>query len=143
MKGTLDILIEAQLQTFAQNYLEASRQVFYDETSGNLIHPGEFGGLREGLVRELLRNFLPESYGISEGFVISPTGDISSQCDVVIYSRVHAPVIQAAERQRFFPIESVVTVGEIKSKVDSVVLRDALEKLVRVKEIRASLTNAA
>jgi len=143
MKGTLDILIEAQLEAFAQNYLGASRQVFYDEASGKLMHPGEFGGLREGLVRELLRNFLPESYGISEGFVVSPSGDISSQCDIIIYSRIHAPVIQPAERQRFFPIESIVAVGEVKSVVDSVVLRDALEKLARVKEIRANLTAGA
>jgi len=143
MKSTVDVLIEGQLQTFAQNYLEASRQVFYDDAAGKLIHPGEFGGLRESLVRELLRNFLPESFGVSEGFTVSPSGEVSNQCDVVVYSRIHAPVIQTAERQRLFPVESVVAVGEVKSVADGTILRNSLEKLTRVKELRARLIDGA
>jgi hypothetical protein len=143
MTGILDVLLDYQLRTFAHNYVGASREVFIDQASGALIHPGEFGGLRESLVRNLLQHFLPESFGVSEGFVIAPNGDVSAQCDVVVYSRQHCPIIQTAERQRFFPVEAVVAVGEVKSNADSTVLRDALEKLVKVKQMRAELENAA
>lgn len=78
VKGILDTLLDYQLQAFANNYVGASREAFYDQESGSLRHPGEFGGLRESLVRNLLQNFLPESYGVSEGFIIAPNGDLSA-----------------------------------------------------------------
>lgn len=137
------MLFDYQLRAFATNYADASREVFSDPLSGKLLHPGEFGGLRESLVRNLLKNFLPESFGISEGFIIAPNGDISAQCDVVVYSRQHCPIIQTAERQRFFPVEAVVAVGEVKSNADSRDLRDALEKIVNIKKMRAELTNGS
>jgi hypothetical protein len=45
MTGILDALLDYQLQTFANNYVGASREVFFDQESGALRHPGEFGGL--------------------------------------------------------------------------------------------------
>jgi hypothetical protein len=102
MQNVLDTLIEAQLEAFANSYTNTSHDLFYDDESKELIHPGEFGGLRESLLRHLLRNFLPEEYGVSQGFVVSPDGDISAQCDVVIYSRRHTPLIRTPEQQCFF-----------------------------------------
>src|SRR5918998_5104088 len=132
MHNVLDTLIESQLEAFANGYTNTAHDLFYDEDSNKLIHPGEFGGLRESLLRDLLKNFLPEEYGVSQGFVISPDGEISNQCDVIVYSRRYTPLIRTPEHQRFFPVESVVAVGEVKSIVDSNTLRDALIKLVRI-----------
>lgn len=136
-------LIDAQLRAFAADFRDTARSVFYDDETSRLIHPGEFGGFRESLVRELLIRFLPEAYGVSQGFVISPEGEISNQCDLVIYSKLFAPVIQSPEQQRFFPIESVVAVGEVKSRLSRQLLQDACRKLSRVKEMRANLHRAA
>jgi hypothetical protein len=132
-------LIDAQLRAFVADYSDTARNVFYDPEKRRLLHPGEFGGFRESLVRDLLARFLPESYGVSQGFVISPEGDVSSQCDIIIYSRQHAPVIHSAEQQRFFPVESVVAVGEVKSTLANAALKDACLKLHKVKEMRAKL----
>src|SRR6266567_5578074 len=111
-------LIDAHARAFAAEFADTARHVFVDEAQGRLIHPGEYGGYREALVRDLLSQFLPEAYGVSQGFVISPEGEVSPQCDVVIYSRLYAPVIRTPEQQRFFPVESVVAVGEVKSDLD-------------------------
>lgn len=143
LKNILNTLLESQLEGFAREYVGTSREVFYDDLSGTLIHPGEFGGLREALVRELLTNFLPEAYGVSQGFVISPDGQISNQCDVVIYARQYTPVVRTAAQQRFFPVESVVAVGEVKSIIDATILKDALQKLTRIKEMRVGLEHPA
>jgi hypothetical protein len=132
-------LIDAQLRAFASDFRDTARNVFYDENTARLIHPGEFGGFRESLVRDLLLRSLPESYGVSQGFIISPEGDVSSQCDIVVYSRAYAPVIQSPEQQRFFPVESVVAVGEVKSILPRAKLQEACVKLSRVKEMRANL----
>jgi hypothetical protein len=94
-------------------------------------------------VRDLLKNFLPQRYGVSQGFVVSPNGDISKQCDIIVYAPEYTPVIRNPEQQRFFPIESVVAVGEVKSSVDSRTLRKALTNLVWAKEIRAKLISPA
>ena len=136
-------LIDAQLRAFASDYRDTARNVFYDEETARLIHPGEFGGFRESLVRDLLLRTLPESYGVSQGFILSPEGDVSSQCDIVIYSRSYAPVIQSPEQQRFFPVESVVAVGEVKSSLPRAKLQEACVKLSRVKEMRACLRRPA
>lgn len=132
-------LIDAQLSAFASDFTDTARNVFYDAGKRRLIHPGEFGGYRESLVRKLLANFLPESFGVSHGFVISPEGEVSTQCDIVVYSRHYAPVIQSAEQQRFFPVESVVAVGEVKSKLSLGDLEAACNKLRKVKEMRIGL----
>ena len=132
-------LVEAQLRAFVADFVDTARDVFFDPNQGKLIHPGEFGSFREGLVRELLARFLPESYGVSQGFVLAPNGDISTQCDVVVYSRLHAPIIHTSEQQRFFPVESVLAIGEVKSTLNCSQLQTACSKLARVKDMRAKL----
>ena len=116
-----------------------SKQVFTSESDGKLFHAAEFGGYRENLITHWLKLYLPEKYGISSGFVITPTNKISTQCDLVIYHKDCAPVIDN-NNQRFFPIESVVGVGEIKSDIQSPgELNEALRKLGRVKLLRTEL----
>lgn len=132
-------LVEAQLRAFVADFVDTARDVFFDPNQGKLIHPGEFGSFREGLVRDLLTRFLPESYGVSQGFVLAPNGDISTQCDVVIYSRLHAPIIHTSEQQRFFPVESVLAIGEVKSTLNCSQLQTACLKLSKVKDMRAKL----
>lgn len=136
-------LIDAQLRSFSSEFRDTARSIFYDDDAARLIHPGEYGGFRESLVRDLLTKFLPESYGVSQGFIISPEGDVSNQCDIVVYSRLYAPVIQSPEQQRFFPVESVVAVGEVKSTLSRAKLQEACVKLSRVKEMREDLRRPA
>jgi hypothetical protein len=143
MGKILDSLIEAQLAMFVQSYITTSREVFYDEKSNQLIHSGEYGRLRESLVRDLLRNFLPDIYGISQGFIVTPNGEVSSECDIIVYARQFTPTLRTPEQQRFFPIESVIAVGEVKSIADTSKLREALRKLVHIKEMRAQLKKPA
>ena len=143
MKNILNVLIESQLEVFADNYRTTSRELFYDDEANRLIHPGEFGTWRESLLRELLSTFLPEAYGVSQGFIVAPDGEVSKQCDVIIYVRYYTPAIRTPEQQRFFPVESVVAVGEVKSVIEGAALRDALEKLVAVKAMRSGLAEPA
>ncbi len=139
-RNVLDALMDTQLASFALDYRQTSHELYYDQPGKRLRHPGEFGGHKERLVRRLLRNFLPGMYDVGEGFVVAPDGSVSHQCDVIVYSPHYAPVLRLSEEQRFFPIESVVAVGEIKSVINGDVLRDAVGKLVRVKEMRLSLS---
>lgn len=119
------------------NALDDSRSLYWDPTEGKLIHSGEYGSRREIAVRSLIRLLLPETYGIADGFIINHCGDISPQVDVVIYRKSGTPILVTDEKQRFFPQECVVAVGEVKSAISGrTELIQHLKKLARVSSLR-------
>ena len=131
-----------------ENYLELlhsferSREIFWNEESNKLIHSGEYGEYREDLLKKFLNLYIPENYGISSGFIITPSGEISSQCDIIIYDKSKTPKIQNMENQRFFPIETILGVGEVKSTINTIgELNHYLRKLSKVKKLRKSIKN--
>ncbi|WP_370215289.1 DUF6602 domain-containing protein [Idiomarina sp.] len=127
--------IESLIRSF-----ETSKEVFWDETKKKLIHPGEYGEYREKAAVELLESFIPQNLKISEGFVISSNGDISTQCDIVIYDPYSCPKLADSAHQKFFPVESVIAVGEIKSDINTLPkLQEALDKLAKIKKMRESV----
>lgn len=142
MQNIIATLLEAQIESFAREFTNTAKTVFYDDKQKRLIHAGEFGMLREACVRGLLKNFLPGIYGVAQGYVIGQNDEVSHQCDLIIYHKNFTPYFHTPEEQRFFPVESVIAVGEIKSKIDGAVLDDALSKLAKVKMMRESVTDA-
>lgn len=130
-------LIKDKIEHFVSSYLELSRDVFFDPTKKNRIaHPGEFGAYREGLVKEFLQLFVPERLQVGSGFAINASEQVSPQLDIILYDPAVTPKFENSSHQRFFPIESICGVGEVKSilrtKND---LRDALERLWQVKRM--------
>lgn len=114
---------------------DTSAEIFKSEKG--LLHPGEFGDYREKLVIKALKLLLPNRLRIGSGFIITNTGDISTQCDIVIYDANFMPNIKNNQEIKFFPVEAVVAVGEIKSDIHSKQeLNDYLLKLAKIKELR-------
>lgn len=134
MNSIFEKLIKSKIEHFVAEYTNLSRSVFVNE-EGVLIHPGEFGMYRERILSELLKPFLPLNLAIGTGFVISSQDKISTQCDLIVYDKEHTPIIENGE-QRFFPIECVVAVIEVKSKLSREDLKEALQKLARIKSLR-------
>lgn len=73
---------------------------------------------------------------IGTGFIITATGKVSTQCDLIIYDKNNCPLIENGNKQRFFPIECVVGIGEIKSDLDKDKFKEALLKLKNNKLLR-------
>lgn len=114
-----------------------SEEIFKSRCNGTLFHPGEFGEYREKAVTKALRLFLPERFGVESGFIITNAGDVSTQCDIVIYDKNYMPNIKNNLELKFFPIEAVVGVGEIKSDIESQSeLNEYLNKLSQIKSLR-------
>jgi hypothetical protein len=117
-----------------------SHDVYWDADEGELIHSGEYGLFRERAITDLLRLYTPQEFGIGSGFVITSQGGISTQCDVVIYDRAKTPGIVTDSHQSFYPVETVLAVGEVKSDVNSrPELIVDLEKLARTKAMREQI----
>lgn len=136
--NALQALLNEKMRIFADSFCGSSRQLFAD-CNGNLVHPGEFGAYREAITKDFLRALVPQRMAIDSGFVITSTGSISTQCDLVIYDISATPLLQNENRQRFFPVESVCAVGEVKSVLSLADLKAALLKLASVKSLRDSL----
>lgn len=134
MNEIFDKLIKSKIEQFKNDYLNLSRQIFVNR-EGTLIHPGEFGMYREKIIKEFLSPFLPARLAMGSGFIITSKNRISTQCDIIIYDKEHTPIIENSE-QRFFPVECVVGVIEVKSKLTKTTLKEALIKLTAIKDLR-------
>ena len=93
---------------------------------GHLDHDGVKGWLREVLMRDLLRPFLPPTIGMGHGIVIDSYGSQSPQQDLVLFSHETIPSLLVDEECGLFPVESVLFTVEIKSTLTSTTLKDAL-----------------
>ena len=129
-----------------QNYINfyrsfsESKNIFWDEKNNRLTHSGEFGGFREDLIKKWLSLYIPQSYGISSGFLVSSNGEISTQCDIIVYDKARTPVLENTDCQRFFPIETVCAIGEVKSDIaSSAILSGYLRKLALIKKMRLDI----
>lgn len=139
MNEIFDKLVKSKIEQFENDYVNLSRQIFVN-SEGRLIHPGEFGIYRERIIKDFLAPFLPTRLAIGSGFIITAKNNISTQCDIIIYDKEHTPIIENSD-QRFFPVECVVGVIEVKSKLTKSALKDALIKLASIKNLRNDIDN--
>ena len=131
-----DSLIEEKIEIFKNQFANTSKQVFFDPDNKKLIHPGEFGLYREVIVKNFIKFLIPQIVTMDNGFLITPKDNVSTQCDIIIYYKNVTPLIESSELQKFFPIETVIGVGEVKSTLSKKQFKEALNKLADVKMLR-------
>lgn len=124
------------LKKFEYSFKEA-KSIFWNEKKNQILHNEEYGNYRENVVRELFDLVLPNRFGVSNGFVVNNVGDISTQCDIIIFDKTITPNIESDTNQKFYTVESVVGIGEVKSKISGqTALSSYLNKLARIKALR-------
>ncbi|HMK25401.1 MAG TPA: DUF6602 domain-containing protein [Chitinophagaceae bacterium] len=136
------IITNLTIQNFKnfKDSFENTREVFWDQEKGKLIHPGEFGTYRETLAKKWLSIYIPEKFGLGNGFVITSKNRISTQCDIIIYDKLETPKIENVDSQKFYPIETVAGIIEVKSDINSTAeLNDYLIKLSELKKMREDI----
>lgn len=133
-------ILEQNIDNFVRNFKIWSRSI-YENCSSSLIHPGEFGYYREKLCHDFLSHFIPQTMAIGSGFVLDKEGFVSNQNDIIVYDKENMPIIEDLNKQRFFPIENVLIVCEVKSKLQKKDFEESLKRLAKIKYIRAQLKN--
>src|SRR5437868_6516479 len=80
-------MAEAQFENYWQFRMEgvtarlrAAQQI--------VSHPGTRGTLAENLLREAIREFLPQRWAVGTGFVMDEDGSRSNQVDLLIYDQL-------------------------------------------------------
>jgi hypothetical protein len=135
----LEVLLVDKIKKFINDYAFISREMYTQNQ--RLIHPGEFGGERERISIELISQFITNDYSFSSGFIIDCKSNISTQCDIVIYDASNSKFLTDSNNQRFFPIESVVAIGEVKSIQSKSEFRKTINKLAKNKMLADNITS--
>lgn len=135
----LNAIAEEKINIFINSFSNTSKLIFYDEDKKKLIHPGEFGTYRENICRDFLKFFIPAKLKIDSGFVINANNGVSTQCDLIIFDSNATPLIETSERQRFFPVETVVSVIEVKSVLNLKDFKKAVNKLSQAKALKENV----
>ena len=116
---------------------EDSRELFFNDTNKNKLHHGfEYGSYRERACKKFLKFILPNKYKTGDGFVINSYDETTSQCDLVIYNSDLTPMIEVNQNTRFFPCETTLAIGEVKSILNKQDLFKCLKKLALNKKIK-------
>lgn len=89
-------------------------------------HNPTTGALAEAALREFLQEHLPRGVSAEEGFIISPDGWLSKQCDIIIYdSHRFAPFYRAGQLV-VVPTEAVLAVIEVKISINKKGFHDVI-----------------
>ena len=106
-----------------------------DQIRASIPHAGETGDLIERLFRSQLEEVLPEKIGVSNGFVVDSSGEVSRQMDIILYDRLNTPRIFTSDGAQMFPVETTYACGEVKTEMDSSKLRDSFNKCLSYKNL--------
>ena len=108
------------------------------------------GRVAESRYREWLINFLPQRYGITSGYIVSPSRsaeDRAAHFDVIIYDQLEAPVLWVEDHvdsskagySRAIPVEHVLCVLEVKSALTAKTAEDTMIKLSQLSPLMAGI----
>jgi hypothetical protein len=122
--------------SIAQKVLESLAAEATDRlaTAELISHAGERGRARESILGTYLREIVPAGYDIETGFIIDAVGGQSLQQDLIIVRHDYHPVFKVGG-VKFFPVEAVAAVIEVKSSLNGQTIDDALRNSASVKRL--------
>ncbi len=90
-------------------------------------HNPTIGVLTEEIIRDFLKTHLPKLVSIEQGFILNKNGNLSRQCDILIYdSQSYAPFFRI-NNIVVVPAESVLAVIEIKTTINKQIFHGVID----------------
>lgn len=123
-------IVKEKVDNFLYTFEQESNSLF--KKNNRLFHSGEFGMYREECLKALLRSILSLDYKVGDGFLINGDNGVGTQCDIVIYNSKASPISNNGIA-KFYPVEIVSGIGEVKSNLSKTTLQEGLLKLARNK----------
>jgi hypothetical protein len=126
----MNTLYRKQFTTRIRYALEASRAV------AELEHQGLKGAIREVLIADLFQPLLPADIGVATGVLVSSFDERqSAQQDIIVFDRRILPPILFEQGPAIIPIESVLAVIEVKSRLTATELQKAHANVASVRDL--------
>lgn len=105
--------------------------------SSSLQHGTTIGDASEAGWRSVLKEFLPNKYGVSSGFVIDSFGGQSDQIDIIIHDQQYSPLfLKTPTGNLVVPAESVYAIFEVKQSLNKAHVSYASDKIDSVRNLR-------
>jgi hypothetical protein len=98
-------------------------------------HQGVKGEGNEAVLRELIRKFIPDRFGIGTGVVVDRFGNQSRQCDIVVYDAFSYPSLLSLASVHLFPVDIVYATIEVKTTLDAASAKEARQNVASVKKL--------
>ncbi len=104
-------------------------------------HSGTRGANDEAWFLSLLRDLLPNRYGVVTGFVVNSHRDgtkeesISNQCDILIVDNEYNAALCVEESFGIYPVEMVLAHIEVTRSLTNEKLKDDLAKIARTRKL--------
>lgn len=115
----------------------------YEEITKLIDHRGEKGTAREDLIKEFLLQYLPQNFGIERGLIINSNLEQSNQQDLYIYDKSITPRFIDTEHVKVVPVESIVSIIEVKSELTTEELKSGLDNICRVRSMEKSFIDGS
>jgi hypothetical protein len=100
-----------------------------------ISHSGLKGQLREIVIRDLFQPLFPLDIGLGTGEIITDFNQHSQQQDVIIFDKSIVPPILFEETTGIFPIESVLFVIEIKTRLTADELKSSIDSANQLRSL--------
>ena len=111
------------------------------ESSRLYDHNGMKGTCREEDLINVIRDCIPECYGMRAGQIFSQNDKISKQIDVVIFDNIFSNYFKKDSSAYLFPCESIYGSIEVKSMLDKESFNQAIENIKSVRELDREPSN--
>lgn len=107
----------------------------FEEISITLSHSGLRGAGKEEIFRKFLRRYFPRNLDVSKGQIIDSGGNISKELDVIASDAFNTPIFYDVGENRVIPVECVYSVIEVKSYIDTSVIKDIYQNMFSVRNL--------
>lgn len=103
-------------------------------------HNPTIGLLTEEIIRDFLKEHLPKSVSVEQGFIINSEGEVSKQCDILIYDSLSYSPLYRIKDVVIIPSESVIAVIEVKTTINKKIFHDTIKYFREISRITSATT---
>ena len=106
------------------------------EPTKQVWHNASAGMLREKVIKEVLKPYLPDCYGISGGLCYDQEENKSRQLDIILYDSLFSYRLPFGNDFIVFPCESVYGSIEVKTTLNKDTIQESIENIVSLKRLK-------
>lgn len=98
-------------------------------------HNLTIGILTEEILRSFLRTYLPKNISVEQGFIMSHNGELSKQCDILIYDSNRYPPLYRLNDIVVIPEEAVLIVIEVKTTINKQIFHHTIDYFANINSL--------
>ena len=111
----------------------------YQDVTSHIDHMGVRGASRENVLRDYLKQLLPQKFAVGNGVITDVDGTQSKQQDFFVYDAFNSPTFLHMDSSSIIPVESVYATIEIKSTLTKETLRQSINNIKSVKKLKITV----